>query len=397
MTKTNSIKTAKLSLLQLTKLAKQKILAELLNNEEWKTVKFGEVLYPMETKKPSGTTFGYIDIDAIDNKQHIIKEPKIIDVANAPSRASRGLKFGDTLFSMVRPYLENIAFVEEKHADCIASTGFFVCRPNEKILPQYLYYLMLSPFVVDGLNSFMKGDNSPSINNNNITSFEISLPPLTVQHQIVTRIKTLFAEADRIEQSRARLLRNAKLAKQKVLAELLNNEEWKTVKLNNIADISLGKTLDKQKNTGDYKPYLRSVNVRWGEVDLSDLKEMKFEESETEKYTLQYNDLLICEGGEAGRCAIWKELEKEMRYQNALHRVRFKDGNVPDFYMYYIMYMSDTNNIADYCKGVTIKHLTGTALRQIDFPLPPLPVQHQIVEKIEKIFAEIERIERAVK
>ena len=197
---------------------------------------------------------------------------------------------------------------------------------------------------------------------------------------------------------------NTKILKQKILAELLspagggggwNQNEWERVKLNEIADISLGKTLDKQKNTGIYKPYLRSVNVRWGEIDLSDLKEMKFEKSETEKYSLQYNDLLICEGGEAGRCAIWKEKEVEMRFQNALHRVRFQNGNIPEFYMYYLMFLNDTNIIENYCKGVTIKHLTGTALRQILFPLPPLPVQKSIVAQIERLFAEIDRIETA--
>jgi type I restriction enzyme S subunit len=194
------IEQSRQNLLQVVKMARQKVLQEFLNGE-WKTVKLGEVLSAIETKKPTGATFRYIDIDAIDNKQHIIKEPKILDVENAPSRASRGLKYGDTLFSMVRPYLENIAFVEEEFANCIASTGFFVCRPKETILPKYLYYLMLSPFVVDGLNSFMKGDNSPSINNNHITSFSISLPPIPVQKQIVEKIETVFGEIEKIERA----------------------------------------------------------------------------------------------------------------------------------------------------------------------------------------------------
>ncbi|MDR0681412.1 MAG: hypothetical protein LBG15_06135 [Dysgonamonadaceae bacterium] len=113
MTEIKKIKPQKLSLLQLTKLARQKTLQNCLNGD-WKTVKLGDVLYPMESKKPTGNSFGYIDIESIDNKQHIIKEAKIIEVSKVPSRASRSLKYGDTLFSMVRSYLENIAFIEKK-------------------------------------------------------------------------------------------------------------------------------------------------------------------------------------------------------------------------------------------------------------------------------------------
>lgn len=83
--------------------------------------------------------------------------------------------------------------------------------------------------------------------------------------------------------------------------------KWEKVKLGNVTDSCLGKMLDQNKNKGDYQPYLANVNVRWGEFDLENLPLMKFEESEQERYELKYGDLVICEGGEPGRCAIWKE------------------------------------------------------------------------------------------
>jgi type I restriction enzyme S subunit len=93
---------------------------------------------------------------------------KELGVSDAPSRASRAVYVGDTLFSMIRPYLENIAYVNENYKNCIASTGFFVCKQNQILYSKFLYYLMLSSYVIDGLNAFMKEDNSPSINNDNI-------------------------------------------------------------------------------------------------------------------------------------------------------------------------------------------------------------------------------------
>ena len=138
--------------------------------------------------------------------------------------------------------------------------------------------------------------------------------------------------------------------------ELPDNWEW--CSLLNIAKIELGKTLDSAKNIGINYPYLRSVNVRWNEVDLSDLKAMRFEPEELDRYTVRQNDLLICEGGDVGRSCVWTD-EKEILYQNALHKVRFYGGCNPFYFMYYMMYYESRGIIKALCKGVTIKHLTG--------------------------------------
>ncbi len=106
----------------------------------WCLVKGKHIFNPMKSCKPIGETFKYIDIDAIDNKRQIISNVKILKVANAPSRASRFTQKGDVVFSLVRPYLRNIAIVSEN--DCIASTGFYVCHPTEVLLPKYCYHLI---------------------------------------------------------------------------------------------------------------------------------------------------------------------------------------------------------------------------------------------------------------
>ena len=148
----------------------------------------------MRSTKPSEDFFKYIDIESIDNKRGIITAPKILPSNKAPSRASRYTCKDDVLFSMVRPYLRNIAMVPEDN--CIASTGFFVCHPIAVMIPEFCYYVMKSSYIVDGLNQFMKGDNSPSINNANITEWIYPIPPLEEQIRIVTKIQELYETVD---------------------------------------------------------------------------------------------------------------------------------------------------------------------------------------------------------
>ncbi|WP_347082441.1 restriction endonuclease subunit S [Bacteroides uniformis] len=174
-----------------------------------------EIFSPLRSCIPQGDTFIYVDIDAIDNKVNIINNPKIMRTADAPSRATRYTKAGDVLFSMVRPYLRNIAIVPEN--GWIASTGFYVCSPSKLLLSQYCYYLMLSDYVVDGLNQYMKGDNSPSINNSHILSWLYPIPPLTEQQRIVKEIERWFASIDEIEQDKSDLQTIIKQAKSKIL------------------------------------------------------------------------------------------------------------------------------------------------------------------------------------
>ena len=155
----------------------------------------------MESTKPQGEFFDYIDIDAIDNRLHRIKTAKHLPVPEAPSRASRAVKTGSVLFSLVRPYLENIALVEEVHSHCIASTGFYVCSSNGILLPQFMFFLMISSYVVSGLNQYMKGDNSPSISKDNIESWLYPVPPMAEQKAICTKLKKVFNLIEKVEKS----------------------------------------------------------------------------------------------------------------------------------------------------------------------------------------------------
>ncbi len=163
----------------------------------WHWTRLHSVLLPMETKKPS-SEFLYIDVAAVNNKKNTIDNAKLTAPADAPSRASRKVREGDVLFSTVRPYLRNVALVTKESAEAIASTGFYVMSPATALCSKFLFYSMLSPYVINGLTAKMKGDNSPSVNNSDVSSFLFPLPPEGEQRRIVERLDKLMAQIDRL-------------------------------------------------------------------------------------------------------------------------------------------------------------------------------------------------------
>ena len=173
-------------------------------------------------------------------------------------------------------------------------------------------------------------------------------------------------------------------------------DSWEWVTLKSIAISSLGKTLDKAKNKGELKPYLCSINVYWDGIDLTTVKEARLEEGELPKYLLKPGDLLICEGGDVGRSAVW-ESTQEMYYQNALHRVRFYGGINPYFFQLLLECYKGNLILDTYSKGMTIKHLVQAALNAIIFPLPPLAEQNRIVDAINRLLPFLRSYDRAEK
>ncbi|MFN5580207.1 MAG: restriction endonuclease subunit S, partial [Akkermansiaceae bacterium] len=148
--------------------------------------------------------------------------------------------------------------------------------------------------------------------------------------------------------------------------------EWKSAKLGDIAEMCLGKMLDKEKNKGELQPYLANVNLRWGGFDLSNLSTMRFEESESERYGLESGDLVVCEGGEPGRCAIWRGEVPQMKIQKAIHRVRTNKNYSNEFVYYRFLLAGRSGELSKHFIGSTIKHLTGYSLKQVEFNYPPL-------------------------
>ncbi|MFA7398977.1 MAG: restriction endonuclease subunit S [Sideroxydans sp.] len=155
-------------------------------------------------------------------------------------------------------------------------------------------------------------------------------------------------------------------------------DKWERKPLGAVADLCLGKMLDQNKNRGEPLPYLANVNVRWGEFALDDLRTMRFELKEMDRYGLRFGDIVMCEGGEPGRCAIWKNKVPGMMIQKALHRIRPKEFLDYRFLFYSFLHIGQFKGFDQYVTGATIKHLPSEKLAKIEIEVPPLPIQQNI-------------------
>ena len=160
-------------------------------------------------------------------------------------------------------------------------------------------------------------------------------------------------------------------------------ESWEWVRLGSITQHNTGKTLDKNRNTGKLFEYITTSNIYWEGFELDSLKEMRIEEKGVERFTVRKGDLLVCEGGDSGRSAVW-EYERTTCFQNHVHRVR-PYLSVKSWYIYFFLhkiYLS--KEIDQYKKGVGIQSLSGDAFASILLPLPPAKEQQHIVSEIKR-------------
>ena len=154
----------------------------------------------------------------------------------------------------------------------------------------------------------------------------------------------------------------------------------------------LGKMLDSKRVTGRHSvPYLRNTDVQWDGLNTDDLPMMDITPSEYDRYTVQRGDLIVCEGGEVGRCAIWSAELPVCGFQKALHRLRpkYPGKDLPRF-MYYMLRSAVVRDAFADGHVSTIPHLTGDKLRAYRFPFPPLDVQTEIVQYLDTVTAHVD-------
>ena len=201
------IKAEKEELVKEKKIKKTKSLPAITDDEKlfdipdsWEWVRFGDILKPELHQKPE-RNFIYIDIASVDNTINKITSLTKVDINKdkVASRARQVLNNEDILFSVVRPYLKNIAMVPDTSDYKIGSTGFYVLKPYQLIDRKYIFYLVLSKYVIKSMTRKMKGDNSPSIRKGDLQNLVVPLPPLSEQSRIAAKIAQLFALLRKVE------------------------------------------------------------------------------------------------------------------------------------------------------------------------------------------------------
>lgn len=179
---------------------------------------------------------------------------------------------------------------------------------------------------------------------------------------------------------------------------------WAVAELGKIADVQLGKMLDRKRAEGTPLRYVRNINVRWDRIDTADLLEMPFKQRELDRYSLLPGDVLVCEGGEPGRAAVWQQDDPTIKYQKALHRVRMNGGLLPRWLVFHLYFDAQRGALARHFTGTTIKHFPREAIREYAVRIAPLGEQERIVEAVEShltriddAVATLERVQRNLK
>ena len=280
--------------------------------------------------------------------------------------------------------------------DCYTNQTFIGIVPNSSVLyNEFLFFFFKAR--KKELIQMGTGATIKYISKKKFQGMRISIPPLSEQERIVSELDLLQSI---IEKKKSQLKEYDQLA-QSIFFDMFgdpvtNEKGWEVKKLGEICNSELGKTLNKTKDTGTLRPYLCAINIQWNKIVKENLKQTRFEDFELERYTVKKGDLLICEGGDIGRAAIWNE-DEEIQYQNALHRLRFGREMLPIFCLNVLKFLKDKGVLDNrYGKGVTIKHLVKSTLLSIPFIVPPFSLQQQFAAKIESIEKQKELIKQSI-
>jgi type I restriction enzyme S subunit len=216
-------------------------------------------------------------------------------------------------------------------------------------------------------------------------------PPLPTQRRIAAVLDKTQALVANDRRTLAVYDQLAKSLFLEMFGDPVRNERgWEIVTVSDVGTARLGKMLDAKKRTGlNPRPYLRNTNVQWRRIELHDLHEMDFDEKDRNEFALKKGDILMCEGGEVGRCGIWKGELEECYFQKAIHRIRLDPKMITaEFFVRLFMELVERNGLKDYVTTSTISHLTGEKLATVRIPLPPLKDQLRFERTIEVIEAQ---------
>ena len=296
------------------------------------------------------------------------------------------------------------------------------------VKPEYLHCFILSSFFAKSMK--ITGSGREGLPKYNLEKMLFPLPPIHEQERIIIEVKQLLNYIDKLDTCRGNLIELVSQAKSKILdlaihgklvpqdpsdepaTELLKRinpkaeiacdnpqygklpNGWCEVQLGDVFNHNTGKALNASNTEGSMKRYLTTSNVYWNAFDFTTVKQMYYKDSELDKCSITKGDLLVCEGGDVGRAAIWN-FNYDICIQNHLHRLRPKLGDLCVSLYYYVFYYLKVNNMIG-GKGIGLLGLSSNALHKLHVPLPPINEQHRIVAKIEELFTQLDKIEASL-
>ena len=400
----------------------------------WEWCKLEDIAYVASGSTPSKESFVSNGIPYI--KMYNLRNQKIdfdfkpqyikTETHNGKLQRSR-TEVGDLIMNIVGPPLGKLAIIPPSLPQANFNQAAVLIRPllHKAILTKYLFYYLSEMSEINSIST--KGSaGQVNISLTQSQNMRVPLPPLSEQKRIIAELEYCFDLISTIEQSQSDLQDTIKQAKSKILdlaihgklvpqdpndepaSELLKRINpkaeitcdnghypvgWIDVILGDIFYHNTGKALNSSNKEGVLRNYLTTSNVYWNQFDLSLVKQMPFRDNELEKCTVQKGDLLVCEGGDVGRSAIWN-FDYNICIQNHIHRLRPKGDLNVSFYYYVLRFLKKHNRIGG--KGIGLLGLSSNELHKIGMPLPPRKEQDRIVLKIEELFSVLDNIENAL-
>ena len=400
----------------------------------WEWCKLEDIAYVASGSTPSKESFVSNGIPYI--KMYNLRNQKIdfdfkpqyikTETHNGKLQRSR-TEVGDLIMNIVGPPLGKLAIIPPSLPRANFNQAAVLIRPllHKAILTKYLFYYLSEMSEINSIST--KGSaGQVNISLTQSQNMRVPLPPLSEQKRIIAELEYCFDLISTIEQSQSDLQDTIKQAKSKILdlaihgklvpqdpndepaSELLKRINpkaeitcdnghypvgWIDVILGDIFYHNTGKALNSSNKEGVLRNYLTTSNVYWNQFDLSLVKQMPFRDNELEKCTVQKGDLLVCEGGDVGRSAIWN-FDYNICIQNHIHRLRPKGDLNVSFYYYVLRFLKEHNRIGG--KGIGLLGLSSNELHKIGMPLPPRKEQDRIVLKIEELFSVLDNIENAL-
>jgi len=304
-----------------------------------------------------------------------------------PSRADILVSEGDILFAKMTNTKKALQ-IDKEHDGIIVSTGFSVHRPLEgKLVGEFFLHFLKHESFHRQKNKLCTGAIQSAISNSGIEKILVPVPDYDDQlhiSNILSKAENLVAQR---KESIALLDEFLKSTFWEIFGDpITNKRKWKSLQVSEYGESRLGKMLDGKKIIGNnLKPYLRNSNVLWFGFKLDDLLEMDFDEKDRIEFSLRNGDILMCEGGEIGRCAIWRDELEECYFQKAIHRIRLnKNIALPEYFVYMFWLYTMNGGLNKYMGAATISHLTGEKLKKMKLPIPPIELQTQFAQIVEK-------------
>lgn len=376
--------------------------------QKWKVKKIKHISKIIMGQAPNSDTVSE-DFDGVPflqgNAEFGNKYPKHKYYCTNPKKLS---KEGDFLLSVRAP----IGALNISDRSYGIGRGLCSIRPHiNNMNSSYLYYLIFE--IRSNLYSISTGSTYEAVSAHDVSNLFCLLPPFNEQHQIASFLDHKTSKIDQLIQEKQDLIELLKRKKTALITKCVTKglddnvpmkdsgvewigeipEHWGLGQTKRDYEVCLGKMIQTEPQTPNdtLEYYLRSVNVQDGYIDTSSIKQMWFSKSEKKRYKLQEGDLIVCEGGEVGRSALWEGWINDCYIQNAVHRVRGKKGKLTIFLFYWMRFIKNIGFIDLICSKATISHLTEEKLKKLPLLLVPNSEQHQIADYLDRQISKIDQ------